>query len=334
MSDSDTDDSDPEDVSCTDENLVMPDPHTFKSKRLSTKFGHISNDMHKKHLDRKTAAHQEKEKDKTESDVEACGTCIVIIKNHVTEGQLGGSFSQTKVVLSVCIPRRDPCDVWISAKFGHISNDMHKKHLDRKTAAHQEKEKDKTESDVEACGTCIVIIKNHVREGQLGGSFSQTKVVLSVCIPRRDPCDVWISAKFGHISNDMHKKHLDRKTAAHQEKEKDKTESDVEACRICIVIIKNHVTEGQLGGSFSQTKVVLSVCIPRRDPCDVWISAKFGHISNDMHKKHLDRKTAAHQEKEKDKTESDVGTSVWIMDFQSVLISPNTQASEMFYKTK
>ena len=108
----------------------------------------------------------------------------------------------------------------------------------------------------------------------------------------------------------------------------------VEACGTCIVVIKNHVREGQLGGSFSQTKVVLSVCIPRRDQCDVWISAKFGHISNNMHKKHLDRKTAAHQEKEKDKTESDVGTSVWTMNFQSVLISPNTQASEMFYKTK
>ncbi|KAK3796501.1 hypothetical protein RRG08_003221 [Elysia crispata] len=53
-----------------------------------------------------------------------------------------------------------------------------------------------------------------------------------------------------------------------------------------------------------------------------------------MYKKHLDKKTASQQEKEKDKTESNIQISVWTVDLQSVLTCPNTQASAMYYKTK
>ena len=73
---------------------------------------------------------------------------------------------------------------------------------------------------------------------------------------------------------------------------------------------------------------------PPKDQCNVCISAKFGHISNEMYKKHLDKKTASQQEKEKDKTESNIQISVWTVDLQSVLTCPNTQASAMYYKTK
>ncbi|GFR82640.1 DNA repair protein rhp54 [Elysia marginata] len=57
----------------------------------------------------------------------------------------------------------------------------------------------------------------------------------------------------------------------------------------------------------------LSVFIPRKDQCDVCISAKLEHITNEMHERHTERKPAAQQEKEKDKTESDTQTSVWTM---------------------
>ncbi|GFS16428.1 hypothetical protein ElyMa_006795800 [Elysia marginata] len=74
----------------------------------------------------------------------------------------------------------------------------------------------------------------------------------------------------------------------------------------------------------------LSVFIPRKDQCDVCISAKLGHITNEMHERHTERKPAAQQEKEKNKTESDTQTSVWTMDLQSVLTCPKTQASAMY----
>ena len=101
----------------------------------------------------------------------------------------------------------------------------------------------------------------------------------------------------------------------------------------CLASQRRAVGWKLLNDAFHRQK--LSVFIPRKDQCDVYISAQFGHISNEMYKKHLHKKkTAAQQEKEKDKTESNMETSVWTMDLQSVLTCPNTQASAMYYKTK
>ncbi|GFR61150.1 hypothetical protein ElyMa_003549700 [Elysia marginata] len=70
--------------------------------------------------------------------------------------------------------------------------------------------------------------------------------------------------------------------------------------------------------------IFIASSYPEKDQCDVYISAKLRHKSNEVHKRHAERKNAAQQEKEKAKTEIDIETSVWTMDLQSVLTCPKT----------
>lgn len=87
---------------------------------------------------------------------------------------------------------------------------------------------------------------------------------------------------------------------------------------------------------FSQTfkNLKLSFFVPRKDQCDVCISAKLGHIEPAVFDMHREKKTLAQAEKAKDKTDSGPDTSVWTMDLQAVLTCPKTQASGLYYKTK
>lgn len=78
----------------------------------------------------------------------------------------------------------------------------------------------------------------------------------------------------------------------------------------------------------------LSVFRPRKDLCDLCISAKEGNISPEEHAMHINEKDLAQNEKKVDKECSDIDTSVWTMDLQCVLLCPKTNASTMYYKQK
>ena len=79
-----------------------------------------------------------------------------------------------------------------------------------------------------------------------------------------------------------------------------------------------------------------SVFVPRKDQCDTCIGHKTGSVSDEEYEKHRELKTMAQQKKAEDKAASveDSSLSVWTMDLQAVLLSPKTDASCMFYKTK
>ena len=79
-----------------------------------------------------------------------------------------------------------------------------------------------------------------------------------------------------------------------------------------------------------------SVFIPRKDQCDKCTAAKMGNLPNDEYETHKNQKDQAQQAKKTDKdiAKDDPTTSVWTMDMQCVLLSPKTEASCMYYKTK
>ena len=77
-----------------------------------------------------------------------------------------------------------------------------------------------------------------------------------------------------------------------------------------------------------------SVFIPRKDQCDVCVSFKHGNISKVEYDAHVAKKDEARQEKSRDKDSANNEKSVWTMDLQAVLLSPRTEASSMYYKTK
>ena len=77
-----------------------------------------------------------------------------------------------------------------------------------------------------------------------------------------------------------------------------------------------------------------SVFIPRKDQCDICVSAKHGNLNQDILDKHVQAKDEARAEKAKDKAAASDKISVWTMDMQSVLLCPKTKASSLYYKTK
>ena len=77
-----------------------------------------------------------------------------------------------------------------------------------------------------------------------------------------------------------------------------------------------------------------SVSIPRKDQCDVCVSAKHGNIDRDTFEAHIQAKDAARARKSKDKEAASDKVSVWTMDLQAVLLCPKTKASGMYHKTK
>ena len=87
---------------------------------------------------------------------------------------------------------------------------------------------------------------------------------------------------------------------------------------------------------FSQTfhEMNYSVFIPRKDQCDVCISANHGNTDEATYQAHLHAKNEAREEKAKDKKSESPETSVWTVDVQAVLLCPRTKASALYYKTK
>ena len=81
-------------------------------------------------------------------------------------------------------------------------------------------------------------------------------------------------------------------------------------------------------------KLNISVFVPRKDQCDICVSAKHGNVEPRTYASHIKSKQEAREEKHKDETEADDTVSVWTMDVQAVLLCPKTNASAMYYKTK
>ena len=81
-------------------------------------------------------------------------------------------------------------------------------------------------------------------------------------------------------------------------------------------------------------KEKLSVFTPRKDQCDLCVSAKQGNTDQDALEVHIKAKNEAWAEKASDKEKSSDKVSVWTVDVQAVLICSKTQASAMYYKTK
>ncbi|ESO87091.1 hypothetical protein LOTGIDRAFT_154581 [Lottia gigantea] len=83
-------------------------------------------------------------------------------------------------------------------------------------------------------------------------------------------------------------------------------------------------------------KLNLSVFKPKKDQCDLCVSAKMGHVTPTEHQNHLAAKDLAQGEKASDKLRAadDSSVSVWTMDTQGVLFCPNTTASALYYRTK
>lgn len=78
----------------------------------------------------------------------------------------------------------------------------------------------------------------------------------------------------------------------------------------------------------------LSLYMPKKDLCDVCEAYNTKNLSEDKYNLHQTLKLEARHEKEKDKSTSDVTVKVYAMDLQSVLLSPKSTVSAMYYKTK
>ena len=77
-----------------------------------------------------------------------------------------------------------------------------------------------------------------------------------------------------------------------------------------------------------------SIFIPRKDQCDICVSAKHGNIDDSIFQAHLNSKDQARAEKSADKEAAQERKSVRTMDLQGVLLCPRTKASALYYKTK
>ncbi|CAG9760386.1 unnamed protein product [Ceutorhynchus assimilis] len=78
----------------------------------------------------------------------------------------------------------------------------------------------------------------------------------------------------------------------------------------------------------------LSLYAPKKDLCDVCEAYNTKNLSEEKYNMHQTFKQEARQEKERDKSSSDITVNVYAMDLQSVLLSPKSTVSAMYYKTK
>ena len=94
---------------------------------------------------------------------------------------------------------------------------------------------------------------------------------------------------------------------------------------VCYPVFKRIFNEGNY-----------SIFIPRKDQCDVCLGTKHGNITPEDLQKHRLLKQMAQEQKRKDKYEAieNHHISCWTMDMQAVMLSPKTDASCMYYKTK
>lgn len=78
----------------------------------------------------------------------------------------------------------------------------------------------------------------------------------------------------------------------------------------------------------------LSLFQPKKDQCDVCVAFSAKNLSEEEYNNHIKKKEEARKEKEIDKTKTDVKTAVFTMDLEAVLLSPNLNASALYYRTK
>ena len=75
----------------------------------------------------------------------------------------------------------------------------------------------------------------------------------------------------------------------------------------------------------------LSLFSPKKDLCDTCVAHENGLITDVEYNNHIAKKNAARAEKEKDTKNEEF---VFTMDLESVLLSPRSNVSAMYYKTK
>lgn len=78
----------------------------------------------------------------------------------------------------------------------------------------------------------------------------------------------------------------------------------------------------------------LSLYMPKKDLCDVCEAYNTKNLTEEQYNMHQTLKLEARHEKEKDKSNTDTTVNVYAMDLQSVLLSPKSTVSAMYYKTK
>lgn len=71
---------------------------------------------------------------------------------------------------------------------------------------------------------------------------------------------------------------------------------------------------------------------PKKDECDICVGYKTKNISFEVYNNHIANKELARQEKDADKVMD--GQIVFTMDLQSVLLSPKSNVSSLYYKMK
>lgn len=78
-------------------------------------------------------------------------------------------------------------------------------------------------------------------------------------------------------------------------------------------------------------KKKLSLYRPKKDLCDICVAFETGNLAEEKYQEHINLKNEARAEKSKDKESPN---EVFTMDLQSVLLSPRSTVSSLYYKTK
>lgn len=99
-------------------------------------------------------------------------------------------------------------------------------------------------------------------------------------------------------------------------------------------IVKKKYPSPVSNATFFKTmqKMNLSVFRPKNDECDVCVGHRTKNVTDEIYNQHQILKEEARSEKEKDKLSEDAIT--FTVDLQSVLLSPKSNVSAMYYKTK
>lgn len=105
---------------------------------------------------------------------------------------------------------------------------------------------------------------------------------------------------------------------------------------------KKYIVENGYGQSvsyftFSQffDEQNLALFMPRKDQCDLCIGFKAGQVTESRYNLHIERKVRAQEEKDFDKKAALEGRRhVFTMDKQAVKLSPDTNASAIYFKTR
>lgn len=102
-------------------------------------------------------------------------------------------------------------------------------------------------------------------------------------------------------------------------------------------IVDNGYGQGVSYFSFSQffESENLALFAPRKDQCDTCVGYKAGQISKKKYDLHIERKKRAQEEKEFDKLAAlEKRRHVFTMDKQAVKLSPDIDASAIYFKTR